>query len=291
MTAVGKIFVIVNLLFSLVVAGFIVVVYARSTNWQAAATKWSDHVKVVEASRTATEAQLQQLQAAKDAEIAKVTDQLKAKDQLIADAKAETEERKKELEQFKIAGNKDGASFQSLSNENEKRKAEVVQLEGQVKAKDDQIVKLIEGKNTANDLRVAAEIKANSFQGKAERLELRLRETEIEIVKLKRSGAPGGGAGGVTLVSTANPPPMNVDGVILETTPRGDLMRISIGSDAGLVKGHTLDVYRLKPTPQYLGQIRLTDVRASEAVGQPVDRLKGPVQKGDLVANDVTPRK
>jgi len=289
MTAVGKIFVIVNLLFSLVVAGFIVVVYARSTNWQAAAKKWSDQYAVVEASRKATEDQMQQMRLTADADREKVKDQLKTKDQEIAAAKADKEEKAKELEQFKIPDNKKDASSEALKNELEKRKAEVAQLEGQVKAKDDQIVKLIETKNTGNDLRVAAEIKANSFQGKAERLELRLRETETEIVKLKRAG--GGAAGGVALAPTANPPPMNVEGVITETTPRGDLVRISIGSDAGLVKGHTLDVFRLKPTPQYLGQIRLTDVRAAEAVGQPVDRLKSPVQKGDLVANDVTPRK
>ena len=60
---------------------------------------------------------------------------------------------------------------------------------------------------------------------------------------------------------------------------------------AGLEKGHTLDVFRLKPTPQYLGQIRLTDVRAAEAVGVPVDKLKYPAQKGDFVANDVISRK
>ena len=290
MTAVGKIFVIINLLFSLVVAGFIVVVYARSTNWAASNAKWKAQYEVVEASRAATEQQMQQMQAAAAADVARLTNELKDKDQRIAAAQADTAAKDKELEQFKVAGNKDGASFQALSNELEKRKIEVAQLETQVKSKDDQIVKLIENKNTANDARVAAEIKANSFQGKAERLELRLRETETEIVKLKRAGGPGA-AGGITLVSTANPPPQNVEGVVTETTVRGDLMRISIGSDAGLAKGHTLDVFRLKPTPQYLGQIRLTDVRANEAVGQPVERLKYPVQKGDLVASDVTPRK
>ena len=110
-------------------------------------------------------------------------------------------------------------------------------------------------------------------------------------MKLRRGGGTGG-AGGTSLVSTgsaSNPPPQAVEGIVTEKT--GDLIRISIGSDAGLEKGHTLDLFRLKPSPQYLGQIRLTDVRAAEAVGVAVDKLKYPVQKGDFVSNDVSAKK
>ena len=41
-------------------------------------------------------------------------------------------------------------------------------------------------------------------------------------------------------------------------------------------------MYRLRPTPQYIGQIRLKDVRAKDAVGVFVDKPKGQVLKGDL---------
>ncbi len=112
----------------------------------------------------------------------------------------------------------------------------------------------------------------------------------MEIVKLRRAGGASGSAG-VALVSTANPPPQSVEGVVTETAGRGDLLRISIGSDAGLEKGHTLDVYRMDPTPLYLGQIRLTDVRHNESVGVPVDKLKAPAKKGDIVASDVSAKK
>src|SRR5262249_24701253 len=149
---------------------------------------------------------------------------------------------------------------------------------------------VIETKNRANGDGVAAEIGANSDQGRAERREARLKETEVEIARLRRTGGTGS-AGGVSLVSTANPPPQNVEGVVTETTQRGDLVRISIGSDQGLARGPTLDGVRTNPTPQYLGENRLTDVRASDAVGQPVEKMKAPVQKGDLVASDVMPKK
>jgi hypothetical protein len=289
MTAIGKIFVIINLLFSLIVAGLITMVYAGSIRWHDAADKWKTAKDTAELSRAAAEGDLQTLRTnvatqlgQKDAEITKAVKERDA-------ALASLQEKATELEKFKMAGNKEGSSFLALQSEVDKRKEEVATLEKQVSDKDKQIVGLIETKNKANDERVAAEIKANSYQGKAERLEARLRETEVEIAKLKRAG--GAGAATTALVSTANPPSQYVEGIVTETTQRGDLLRISIGSDAGLARGNTLDVYRLKPSPQYLGQIRLTDVRATEAVGQPVDKLKAPVQKGDLVASDVTPKK
>jgi hypothetical protein len=290
MTAIGKIFVIINLLFSLVVAGFIVVVYARSTNWKAASDKWEAYAKVADASRQASEGELQRARedAARDKGLLEQEKVAHNNDREAAKVVAQNYE--KTMEEFKKAGNKEGAGYQAVQNERDKLKDAVGALEKQVGDKDKQIVGLIETKNKANDERVASEIRATSYQGKAERMEARLKETETELVRLRRAGG-GAGTGGASLVSAANPPPQNVEGVVTETTQRGDLIRISIGSDAGLARGHTLDVFRTNPSPQYLGQIRLTDVRASEAVGQPVDKLKAPVQKGDLVASDVMPKK
>jgi len=292
MTAIGKIFVIINLLFSVFVAGFIVMVYARSTNWADATKKWQQAAEIADASRKASEKELEQERVAsagrlrtKDEDIAKLTEKVKV-------AEADAQAKQLALNEFKKGSHGDQFSIQAMKTELEKRKVEVTALEAQVKEKDEAIVKYIDLKNKANDSKVAAEIKADSYQAKAERLELRVRETEVEIVKLKRSGGSGG-SGGVALVSTKelNPPPQSVEGIVTETLPRSDLVRISIGSDAGLEKGHTLDVFRLKPTPLYLGQIRLTDVHAAEAVGQPVEKLKSPAQKGDMVANDVTAKK
>ncbi len=291
MTAIGKIFVIINLLFSLVVAGFIVMVYAKSTNWAAAADKWQKAQMATDLSRQAVEKELQD-------ERATIASRLGEKDKVIEALKADAKNLKGEAdatlgasEKIKKDINGEQASMMALQTQLDKRKSEVVALEAQLKEKDGAIVKNIKAKNEAVDAKVAAEIKATSFQAKAERLEARVRETEVEIVKLRRSGSTGG-AGGISLVSAgsvSNPPPQAVEGIVTEKT--GDLIRISIGSDAGLEKGHTLDLFRLKPTPQYLGQIRLTDVRAAEAVGVPVDKLKYPVQKGDFVSNDVTAKK
>jgi hypothetical protein len=81
-----------------------------------------------------------------------------------------------------------------------------------------------------------------------------------------------------------NPPPDSVEGVIKATDPQSGYVTVSVGSDAGLRKGHTLEVYRLKPESKYLGTIRILEVKPTEAVGKPVSRTLGPIQVGDRVA-------
>jgi hypothetical protein len=82
-----------------------------------------------------------------------------------------------------------------------------------------------------------------------------------------------------------NPPAGNVEGTVTRVDDSG-LVTISIGSDAGLDKGHTLEVYRLNPA-KYLGTVRVLSVMPHEAVARPVNRLPSPVQQGDRVANKI----
>jgi hypothetical protein len=84
-----------------------------------------------------------------------------------------------------------------------------------------------------------------------------------------------------------NPPGDQVEGLIKQVDSSG-LVTISIGSDAGLAKGHTLEVFRLSDKPsesKYLGTIRILDVTAKQAVGQPVGRLFATPRSGDRVAS------
>ncbi len=85
-----------------------------------------------------------------------------------------------------------------------------------------------------------------------------------------------------------NPPAENVEGLVKNTDASG-LMTLTIGSDAGLTKGHTLELFRLNPAApsqsKYLGTIRLLEVEAHQSVAQPVGRLSSPPQRGDRVAS------
>jgi hypothetical protein len=82
-----------------------------------------------------------------------------------------------------------------------------------------------------------------------------------------------------------NPPAKDVEGVIKLVDAGSGLVTISLGSDAGLVKGNTLEVFRLTPTAKYLGTVQVVDTKPTEAVCRPVGRMPGAPQVGDRVAS------
>jgi hypothetical protein len=81
-----------------------------------------------------------------------------------------------------------------------------------------------------------------------------------------------------------NPPSEDVEGVVKAVDAKSGLVTISIGSDAGLTKGHTLEVFRLNPA-KYLGTVRIIEVTPQQAVAQPGSRMSAPVQAGDKVSS------
>jgi hypothetical protein len=83
-----------------------------------------------------------------------------------------------------------------------------------------------------------------------------------------------------------NPPPGNIEGTV-KSVDAGGLMLVTVGTDAGLEKGHTLEVYRLAPKPQYVGTVVIVEVKAKEAVAKPVGKLAGPAMVGDMVGSKI----
>src|SRR5262249_50836410 len=67
----------------------------------------------------------------------------------------------------------------------------------------------------------------------------------------------------------------------------GNLVKISLGSDAGLAKGQTMEVFRLGATPRYIGRVRIVEVTPTHAVGQVTGRLAMPVRVGDQGASRI----
>jgi hypothetical protein len=78
-----------------------------------------------------------------------------------------------------------------------------------------------------------------------------------------------------------------IEGKITSVDESSKLVKVSIGSDAGLKKGDTLEVYRLDAKePKYLGQLKVVEVKPTEAVAQAVSGVKDDAPKvGDNVTN------
>jgi hypothetical protein len=97
--------------------------------------------------------------------------------------------------------------------------------------------------------------------------------------------------GGIAKSDTeANPPVGKVEGTV--TRVDDGLVMVSVGSDAGLAKGNTLEVFRLGTTPRYLGRLRIIEVKPTSAIGRQVaGGTKQPIKSGDRVASQVTSAK
>ena len=137
---------------------------------------------------------------------------------------------------------------------------------------------------------VQQEARAKAASSISERLLEQIRELEAKLARLQ---------GGEKVEpakprdENSNPPAVIVNGKIEKID--GDLIQINLGTDQGVEKNHTLDVYRLAPEAKYLGRIRVVDATKSQAVG----RLVGPapivnrpaLMVGDLVTSSLNFKK
>jgi len=90
---------------------------------------------------------------------------------------------------------------------------------------------------------------------------------------------------GVTadLALLASQPPAGIRGSVTEV--RGGVVEISIGSDSGLARGQHLDIVRNREgRSSYIGKIEITNVAADRAVGRVMPEFRrGVVQRDDEV--------
>jgi hypothetical protein len=158
-------------------------------------------------------------------------------------------------------------------------KEEAARLKKQLKRALAEVAALKKEVAAMRDRAVAAEIQARQARDRAEGLERKVLELARELARLK--------AGKGADARPANPPPEDLEGLVRQV--KDGKIVISIGADAGLAKGHTLEAFRTGPGTKYLGRLRVIEVKAKEAICEPVNRATK-VEKGDRVASRVAPR-
>jgi hypothetical protein len=285
MTTLGKILVGLNLLFSLVVVAFIAMTFIPNTNWEAGykglerevTKERNSHIAAVE-SRNKMEAQLNlQLKDAKD----KLDDIGNERNV----AKAQKEKAEKDL----IGANQELAKAQNTAKQMqatiENREAEVKNLDERLKSLIVSNAKLIDENKELSKKKIEFEI---AFDSAKERNK-NLMDQYQDLLKQFEAYRLGDGAK-MRAGLIRNPPPEDVKGTIKAVAAGDGLVTINLGSDSGLARDHTLEVYRLKPTPQYVGIVRILDVRPNEAVGKLTVR-RGQVQVGDEVASEIVSKR
>ncbi len=312
MTAVGKILVFFNLIFSLVVGAFVVTVYISQTHWVAEYNDLKKRYEVESASLAAYQAEAKQAsdysqkfsdKYLADAELEKEAG-IKAGDTLedklkkiksvvknsINDALAQKADADKAMADLTAAQKKIDASDAVLTSaraEVDKRQTESEATRAALKVETDKNLQYVKDIGKEHDQMVAWKIRAESA-------ELRKTELEKENDRLAHDNQKlivnGGSLTLTTKKDGVNPPLDSVEGLIREVSPSG-LVKLTIGSDAGLAKGNTLEVYRLNTQvpdqSKYLGRIRIREVTATEAVGEPMGRPSAPLQAGDQVSSRI----
>jgi galactokinase len=290
MTAVGKILVFFNLIFSLIVGAFVVTVYISQAHWASEYKDLNDRYTVVLASANQYQEDAKRTADYDDvkARLQQVTATVKAAQADALAQKADADKARADLATANETFTANKAALATALEDVKKRQAESEATKDLLKKQTDENLKMVQKLGEEHDQMVAWKIRADSA-------ETREKELEKENDKLARDNqkliANGGSVVQASRKEGPNPPLDSVEGLIKEVDPSG-LVRITIGSDAGLANGNTLEVYRLNTQvpeqSRYLGRIKIIRVSNNEAVGQLMNKSPVPLQPGDTVSSRIS---
>jgi hypothetical protein len=285
MTAVGKILVFLNLILALVVGGFVVFTYVARTKWVEAVKGLQDQNRVLTASAETFKSEALKAQQDADAKVAKgLAEKKKVEDDLATQVAVNEELRGDLVKERKKSIGENANSTLSLA-EVTKRQEDVAKLRENLDKETKENNRLVKDNVALKDEAAEARIDRQAAMDMNKRLEGQLQQMARDMAKMRASG----GSTTTARAGTKNPPSESVEGLI-KTTDASGLMTITIGSDAGLAKNHTLEVFRLSSIPsqsKYLGTVRVLEVTPTQAVCQPVGRMTAPPQAGDHVASRI----
>ena len=279
MTFVGKILVIVIVVFSLVFMGFAITVYSAHTNWKTVADKRQGDVTRLGSEVGGLRNQVTSL----DQQLA--TEQEKIA-QEVATLEMEDQQKRQELDDLRDQVN---ARIQE-ANENSRRAETALDEAEDRRLEAERLREDIAGLMTEKDglFRNNVDLQTDLFERTSERdraekrnQQLQVRAAQLESL-VRRIGGDPNQAESEEIIATL---PL-VEGLVLKTAGEeaGDrFVEISIGSDDGLRQGHQLLVWRPGPSPKYLGKIQIIDADPDRAVARVLSNFR--IQKDDNVTS------
>lgn len=289
MTFLGKILIVFQVVLSILFMAFAGSVSYTQQTWKQKFEKSQKDVEAVTADRDKVKTEFNdfQLHNAEDLNKAKSEMQkalaesvgLKTeRDQLLKEKRDLNNEKVAAVQQALVAGDEAKARLEEARLLRESNEKLLLSRDQNFKEKT-----ALEDKIRSNDvdLRVAKAKNADMLQ---------------QIVSLRKQLQAASSTGSLDSDPTL-PPPLKIDGLVLgvqaaKSDGSTDLVSISLGSDEGLQKGHTLIVYRKPdashPRPKFLGRIRILETRPQTAVGELIKGSRtGVVLKGDYVATQL----
>lgn len=278
MTFLGKVLVVVHLVLSVMFMAFAGAVYTSQTNWRKSAETAIANASKAKSTADTEKAALQ----------SQIDDAIKERDGL--------KNEKEALAGQVSALTADNARLDSdnkvlkTSFDTQRTVAELNSQEAEERVKESQIQR---SRNVElNKSRDDTVTELNALRDKQFGIELQLAQARVkneqmlrEIATMRAFLASNNLPTDIRRMTVAASPPPELDGEVLEarkeTKGSRVFVEISVGSDDGLVVGHTLTVYR---GDKYLGRVRLEDVRPDISVAVVIETAPNSViQKDDHV--------
>jgi peptidoglycan hydrolase CwlO-like protein len=289
MNVLGKILVFVNLVFSLLTAGLIIMVYTTRTNWHDAYDKQKRTADVIRADHDAAEGLKDQQIAEKDKQVQALTTQRQAEENAKKDLQKQLEDTRTQLAALSQTQTQGQQNYADLVKEVERRKTEVENLQKLLAAANQKVTDIDKRMDKLRDEAVNYRVQLDQSKERVASLQGQIESLARENTTLRSQ------LGGTTAPAPApagQPAPRQTEdlrGTVRKVDATG-LITISPGSDAGVAVGQELTVYRLRPQAEYLGMIKILAVSPTEAVGRLQGARRGQVKVGDEVAANVLSR-
>lgn len=176
----------------------------------------------------------------------------------------------------------------TIQTDIEKKTKENLDLSDRIKQLDIKIAGLNQEVTTQKNQRIAAQIERDTLKGRLNENERELARLAQELEQSRDQKLAQQSPGSQVIPS---PPPVDVQGKVTGVDLDKGLVSINKGSDHGLAKAHTMNVYRLGPKAEWVCMIRIIQVSDHEAVGlivMPQNR-KPTVLRDDLVGSSILP--
>jgi hypothetical protein len=290
MNIIGKILVILNLIFALVVGGFLVIDFAARNDWK---KNYEDLKREIDVTRKNTDASSDTLTKLNN-EVKRVraeADKLKQDlidQELLSKAQLESQKQKtqEEIDRAKEADLNTQKAIAEVNRLKEENKA----LTETVQTRDKTVLALQDDNKKFRAEAIAQEAVAKQTQARNESLLEQIQDL-LRRLRLREAGVAEGSL--IRDPNAPNPPSTYVQGRIEKIDPKDrTYVQISLGSDQGLKLNHTLEVFRLGADAQYLGRIRIVDAKEHTSLGR-LERGSTSSNRilavGDIVASSIMP--
>jgi len=277
MNFLGKVFIVLVFVLSIIFMSFAIVVYSTHKNWRELATaqsaKLTDAKAEMERLKSQHDRQVEQLEAARIAEEQQAA-KLETERAMLAQNNAEIQ---KSLDELRQEQRQTMAAFTATQQNNESLSTQVADLSKQ--KRDSEL---------ARDAQYAEMLKAteerNILVGQLETATQRNIQLSAQVGRMAHVMQ----ANGLNPATDANTVTPTVEGIVSQIRRTGgvQLVEFSLGADDGIKLGDTVEVYRGN---KYLGRLSVRETSPDKAIGE-VNRsfLQGQIQEGDRVATRLT---